>query len=63
MRPSFAIVLQLTNCSLFFLHSTQMPPKEKEERYDFSFDGVSGGEPYRAYRAALFNEGTGTTDE
>eukprot|EP00966_Prymnesium_polylepis_P088745 2053667-Prymnesium_polylepis.1 len=25
-----------------------MPPKEKEERYDFSFDGVSGGEPYRA---------------
>ena len=40
-----------------------MPPKDKEPKYDFSFDGVTAGEGYRTYRRKLLVEGAGITDE
>ena len=36
-----------------------MPPKDKEPKYDFSFDGVTAGEVYRMYRRKLLVEGAG----
>ena len=40
-----------------------MPAKDKETKYDFSFDGVTAWETYRAYRRKLLVEASGITDE
>ena len=40
-----------------------MATKDKDPKYEFSFDGVTAGEAYRSYRRKLLVEGAGITDE